>query len=69
MALTGDARAHDPNMGAKADVVHCSLAPAKLDAGMRPRTGRGAVDAHMCDSFGTFGCERGWSSEMEATNE
>jgi|tagenome__1003787_1003787.scaffolds.fasta_scaffold20117773_1 hypothetical protein len=41
MALTGGARAHDPNMGAKADVVHCSLAPAMLDAGMRPRTGRG----------------------------
>jgi hypothetical protein len=41
MALTGGARAHALNMGAKADVVHCSLAPAKLDAGMRPYTGRG----------------------------
>jgi hypothetical protein len=41
MALTGDARAHDPNMGAKADVVHCGLVPAKLGAGMRPHTGRG----------------------------
>ncbi len=28
MALTGGARAHDLNMGAKAEVVHCSLAPA-----------------------------------------
>lgn len=38
MALTGGARVHDPNMGAKAEVVHCSLA-LKLGAGMRPHPG------------------------------
>ena len=67
MALTGGARAHDLQYGCES-----RSGPLKLGAGKgwrRHARAAAAVDAHMCDSSGTFGCERGWSPEMEATNE
>ena len=71
MASTGGARAHDPQYGCESRSGPLTLgagkglAPAKVGAGKvwhARRPAAAAVDTSG-DSFGTFGCEGGWSPE------